>query len=170
MKTRVLMLVSIVTILAMSMVLVNPAFADSPNPPRRTIPVTGNGLVRLASDTIHTLAMKDGDQVIVPALSLKDLKASVVSETKKTLPASLPEDVAGFVDAVSISIVQGNKVIDQLPKGAEITVSFAKDAVLIDNDYAVAILYWNGTNWEEIQTHCLEAKGNMSGVYALVLK
>jgi len=170
MKRRVLMIISIITLVAMSMVLVSPTYAGSPKPPQRTIPVTGSGLIKLASDTIHKLAMKNGDEVIVPAMSMKSLKASVISETKKTLPAALPSDVVRFVDAVSVSFVQGNTSLDKLPKGSELTVSFAQDATLIDNDYAVAILCWDGTNWEEIETNSLEAKANMSGIYALVLK
>lgn len=98
------------------------------------------------------------------------MKANVVIETVKTLPVALPNDVAKFVDALSISIVVNSSAIDRLPKNKSLTVSFAKNSILTDTPYSVAILYWTGTEWIELETNSLQTTTNLSGLYVLILK
>ncbi len=146
------------------------AQASEQLPPQRTIPVTGNGLVKLAAGHVNVLQMRSGDEIAVPNLAAKNVKASVAAETKKTLPAALPEDVH-FVDALSISLVQDGKILEMLP--TTLSVSFAEDAEYIscESDRSIVILRWDDVQgWMEIAKHTLETTSNLPGLFVLAVK
>jgi hypothetical protein len=164
------MKIKIFLALFLILIFVTPVDADSTVPPFRTIPVTGSSMVNVTSNIINILSMKNGNEVSIPSMNIKNMKANVVIETVKTLPVALPNDVAKFVDALSISIVVNSSAIDRLPKNKSLTVSFAKNSILTDTPYSVAILYWTGTEWIELETNSLQTTTNLSGLYVLILK
>ncbi|GEM_PF-2205997 len=141
-----------------------------PNPPVRTIPVTGNSLVRLDAGVINNFVMRDGDMVMFPTLVQKGLKAALAAETLKTLPAALPEEMA-FVDAMSVTLVNGGKALDKLPEENKIMVSFEHDPEFVscEGDGALAILHWDEEKgWQEVGANSLEAYSAKTGIFALV--
>lgn len=140
-----------------------------PKPPTRTIPVTGNGVVDVASGAINQFVMKDGDLVVFPQMSTKGLKASFATETKKTLPTSLPEGFS-FVDGYSISVISSGKAIDSLPGKGKILVSFEQNAEWLhcDGDAVIAILHWSEkSGWQEVAANSLEASFSEPGIFVL---
>ncbi len=147
-----------------------PAKAEGVAPPVRTIPVTGSGLVNVSAEAISNFVMKDGDSILMPSMALSGLKAAIVSETVKTLPAALPEDYH-FVDAVSVSLVQGGMAIDKLPEKAKLAVSFAQDAEFAACDYTFSILRWDyAKGWVEVAANTLETASQVAGLYVLAVK
>jgi hypothetical protein len=170
MKTIITISASLVILLAFCFATVSPASANGgPVPPTRVIPVTGNRLMTVLSGTANKFAMKDGDEVFIPALDTKNLKVSVVSESVKTLPADLPEEV-NFLDALSVNLVKDGKAIDELPAKAEFALSFDKDSMLEDMDHTLAIFRWEGSKWVEVVANSLEAKASLPGLYVLVCR
>ena len=157
-------------VLVLILFLTTPVGADNTIPPHRIIPITGNGLVSVTKNIENILSMQNGNEVTIPSMNIANVKANVVSETLKTLPASLPNDVTKFVDAVSITIVMSNRSIDKLPKNKSMVVSFAKDDIALDTFYSIAILYWNGSTWAEVETNSLQTITTVPGVYVLILK
>jgi len=144
--------------------------AEGVSPPVRTIPVTGSGLVNVASGTINNFVMKDGNVVLVPSMELRGLKAAITAETVKTLPAALPEEYH-FVDAVTISLVQGGMAVDKLPGKAQLAVSFGDDPEFVACDHTLSILRWDfAKGWEEIAENTLEAASHVAGLYVLAVK
>lgn len=147
-----------------------PVKAEGVSPPVRTIPVTGNGLVNVASGAASNFVLKNGDAVLMPSMDLSGLKAAIKNETVKTLPASLPEDYR-FVAAVSVSLVQGGMAVDKLPEKAKLAVSFAQDAEEAACDHTFAILHWDFENgWQEIAANTLDTASQVAGLYVLALK
>jgi hypothetical protein len=144
--------------------------AEGVSPPERTIPVTGSGLVNVASGAVSHFVLKDGNAVLMPSMELRGLKAAITSETPKTLPAALPEDYH-FVDAVSVSLVQGGMAVDKLPEKAKLAVSFGEDAEFVACDHTFSILHWDfAKGWEEIAENTLEAASHVAGLYVLAVK
>lgn len=147
-----------------------PVKAEGATPPVRTIPVTGNGLVSVSSGAVNNFVMKDGDTVLMPSMALSGLKAAIKAETVKTLPAALPEEYH-FVDAVSVSLVQGGIAIDKLPEKAKLAVSFAQDAEFAACDYTLSILRWDfAEGWVEVAANTLETASQVAGLYVLAVK
>ncbi len=164
-------IIPIVIAVVMLAVLAAPlaAKADGPEPPRRTIPVTGNGLVEVAYNAVSDFLMKDGDTITVPHLG-HGIKASIMSEVEKALPADLPDNFH-FVDALSITLLKGSEVMEKLPNKAELLVSFAKDAEFEMADRTLSILRWDESKgWTEIAQNSLDAISNLPGLFVLSTK
>ncbi len=143
--------------------------ATPPKPPIRTIPVTGNGLVDVVAGAINNFVMKDGDEVIVPEMTVKGIKASFATETIKTLPTSLPEGFS-FVDGYSISLVKGGRALDNMPGRNKFVIAFDQNAEWLhcDGDAVISILHWNeDSGWQEVAANSLEAASNLPGIYVL---
>jgi hypothetical protein len=170
MKTRMIILASLVTLMALSLTFVSPAYANGGSvPPTRIIPVTGKGLMTVTSGMANKFAMKDGDEVFVPSMKLKGMKISIVAEMAKELPAALPEEVK-FIDALSVNLVKDGKAMEQMPSNTEFAISWARDFMLEDMDQTLAIIHWDGNCWQEVIANNLVAKGTTPGLYVLVAR
>jgi hypothetical protein len=170
MKTRMIILASLMTLMALSLTFVSPAYANGgPVPPTRVIPVTGNGLMSVTSGMANKFAMKDGDEVFLPSMKAKGLKISIIAEMVKALPAALPEEVK-YIDALSVNLVKDGKALDRMPNDAQFALFFARDTMLEDFDQTLAIFHWDGSCWQEVISNSLEAKGNTPGLYVLVAR
>ncbi|MEI7989798.1 MAG: hypothetical protein WCI88_12240 [Chloroflexota bacterium] len=168
MKNTTVIFISLFTLLVVCLAFVSPAYAGTgPTLPPRIIPVTGNGLMTVVNGMPNQFNMKDGDEVLVPSMDMRDLKISITTEKHKTMPSALPENVH-FIDALTVNLVQNSSVVEKLPNKVELLVSFARDAMLFDMEETVAILHWNGQKWIEASCNLLETKTSLPGLYVLV--
>jgi hypothetical protein len=142
--------------------------ADDNWPPIKTTHIYNmSKLYNVQPGTINEFIMNDGDVITVPSLNNRDLKINILTNKTDILFDMLPEQNK-LLDSISVDIFQNQKRITELTK--DFNIFFNEEDVIIDTDFCLEILYWNGTIWESISNNSLTVDTNKLGIYALTLK
>jgi hypothetical protein len=135
------------------------------------VPVTGGvGFpIDCNNPEVFEALLENGDKALFELLC--DYDGMLLEEPLTELPDEIPSEYE-YIAGMDITVLLDGGVVVPLPAGASVTPSFEVE----DEDAEYAILYWNGSEWEELEGGELNedgffsAKVEFTGTFVLVTK